>query len=222
MIADAGTDPNNNGIHPDQHALVFLPDNPNVWFEGSDGGLMRSDGTYTDFSSQCATRGLTGDKLTTCQRLLSAVPTKLTSLNAGLDTLQFQSFSVNPKKPHQELLGGTQDNGTFLYEGSSVQWGQTAGGDGGQSGFNAANPNIRFHTYYAPQVFRELPGHQYPGLGLGRRSALHATGGGLVVLRPHHLRPQPCQGRQHLRRTAGSLADHRQRRRAGGPGSSLQ
>jgi len=158
MIADAGTDPNNNGIHPDQHALVFLPDNPNVWFEGSDGGLMRSDGTYTDFSSQCATRGLTGDKLTTCQRLLSAVPTKLTSLNAGLDTLQFQSFSVNPKKPHQELLGGTQDNGTFLYEGSSVQWGQTAGGDGGQSGFNAANPNIRFHTYYAPQVFVNFRG----------------------------------------------------------------
>ena len=152
MIADAGTDPNNNGIHPDQHALVFLPDNPNVWFEGSDGGLMRSNGTYTDVSSQCAARGLTGDNLTACQRLLSAVPTQLTSLNNGLDTLQFQSFSINPKNPSKELLGGTQDNGTFLYEGSSVLWGQTIGGDGGQSGFNAANPDIRFHTYFAPQV----------------------------------------------------------------------
>src|SRR5438445_1082751 len=152
MIADAGTDPNNNGIHPDQHALVFLPDNPNVWSEGSDAGLMRSNGTYTDASSRCAARGLTGDNLTACQRLLSAVPTQLTSLNNGLDTLQFQSFSINPKNPSKELLGGPQDNGTFLYEGSSVLWGQTIGGDGGQSGFNAANPDIRFHTYFAPQV----------------------------------------------------------------------
>lgn len=152
MIADAGVDPNNNGIHPDQHAMVFKPDDPDVWFEGSDGGLMRSNGTYTDVSGQCAARGLTGDALTTCRRLLSAVPTTLTSINRGLDTLQFQSFSVNPMKPRQELLGGTQDNGTFLYEGSSVLWGQTIGGDGGQSGFNAANPDIRFHTYYAPQI----------------------------------------------------------------------
>ncbi len=148
MIADSGS----NGIHPDQHAMAFRPDNPDVWFEGSDGGLMRSDGTYTDVSSQCATRGLSPARTTTCQRLLSAVPTTLTSLNSGLNTLQFQSFSINPLTPTKELLGGTQDNGTFLYEGSKVLWNQTIGGDGGQSGFNAANPTIRFHTYFAPQI----------------------------------------------------------------------
>jgi hypothetical protein len=163
MIADAGTDPNNNGIHPDQHALVFLPDNPDVWFEGSDGGLMRSNGTYTDVSSKCAARGLTGDNLNACQRLLSAVPTTLTSLNAGLNTLQFQSFSINPKNPQGELLGGTQDNGTFLYEGSSVLWGQTIGGDGGQSGFNVSHPDIRFHTYFAPQIDVNFQGTETTG-----------------------------------------------------------
>jgi hypothetical protein len=153
LTRDASSSTTPNGIHPDQHALVFMPGNPEVWFEGSDGGLMRSSGMYTDISSQCAgRRGLSPDKTLLCQRLLSSVPTLLTSLNTGLDTLQFQSLSINPLKPTRELLGGTQDNGTFLYEGSSVLWPQTIFGDGGQSGFNAANPDIRFHTYFIQQV----------------------------------------------------------------------
>jgi hypothetical protein len=152
MTFDATSSTTPNSIHPDQHALVFVFSNPDVWFEGSDGGLMRSSGSYADISSQCASRGLTPTQTTTCQRLLSAVPTALTSLNSGLDTLQFQSLSINPKKPTQELLGGTQDNGTFRYTGSNVLWPQTIGGDGGQSGFNAKNPDIRFHTYFIQQI----------------------------------------------------------------------
>ena len=148
---DATSDTTPNSIHPDQHALVFHPANPNIWFEGSDGGLVRSSGAYADVSSQCAGRGLAADETTTCQRLLSSVPTVLTSLNSGLNTLQFQSLSFNPKNPTGELLGGTQDNGTFLYQGTST-WPQTIFGDGGQSGFNAKTPSTRFHTYYAPQV----------------------------------------------------------------------
>jgi hypothetical protein len=152
LTVDASSSTTPNSIHPDQHALVFVSSNPNIWFEGSDGGLMRSSGAYADVSSQCASRGLSATATTTCQRLLSSVPTLLTSLNTGLDTLQFQSLSINPKRPTQELLGGTQDNGTFLYEGSSVLWPQTIGGDGGQSGFNVKNPDTRFHTYFLPQV----------------------------------------------------------------------
>jgi hypothetical protein len=152
LTFDATSPSTPHGIHPDQHALVFMPGNPEVWWEGSDGGLMRSSGIYTDTSSQCSARGLNATETTTCQRLLSSIPTVLTSLNNGLDTLQFQSLSINPAKPTGELLGGTQDNGTFRYQGSSTYWPQTMDGDGGQSGFNAANPTIRFHTYYLPQV----------------------------------------------------------------------
>jgi hypothetical protein len=152
MTLDATSSTAPNSLHPDQHAMVFVASNPDIWFEGSDGGLMRSSGSYADVSSQCATRGLSPTATTTCQRLLSAVPTTLTSLNSGLDTLQFQSLSINPKKPTQELLGGTQDNGTFRYTGSGVLWPQTIGGDGGQSGFNVKNPDIRFHTYFIQQV----------------------------------------------------------------------
>lgn len=149
MTWDATSATTPNGIHPDQHALVFLPGNPNVWFEGSDGGLVRSSGVYVDASSQCASRSMGPASHTTCGRLLSAIPTRLFSLNSGLSTLQFQHLSANPQNPTGELQGGTQDNGTWLYTGSRKVWNQTIYGDGGLSGYNAANPNIRFNTFFS-------------------------------------------------------------------------
>jgi len=145
-------------IHPDQHALVFAPSNPDLWFEGSDGGLIRSSGHYTSISNTCANRGLTGNALTTCQRLLSAVPTHNISVNSGLVTLQFQNLSINPKNPLGELQGGTQDNGTFQFEGTAKVWYESVGGDGGLSGFDAKNPSNRFHTYFGPQIDVNLAG----------------------------------------------------------------
>jgi len=151
MTFDATSPTTPNGIHPDQHALVFLPGNPNVWFEGSDGGLVRSSGAYVDASSQCDHRGLlpTGNSIKTCRLLLSAIPTQLFSLNSGLNTLQFQHLAANPQNPTGELQGGTQDNGTWLYTGSRKVWNQTIYGDGGLSGYNAANPTIRFNTFFS-------------------------------------------------------------------------
>ncbi len=149
---DASSDTAPNGIHPDQHAMAFVPGHPETWFEGSDGGLMRASGAYSSISHQCDGRRLSPARLLTCKRLLSSVPTLLTSLNFGLNTLQFQSLSINPAQPRKQLLGGTQDNGTFLFTGSRVTWNQVIFGDGGQSGFNAATPSTSFHTYFSSQV----------------------------------------------------------------------
>jgi hypothetical protein len=134
-----------NGIHPDQHALVVNPSNPGQFFDGSDGGLMRSTGSFADISSQCTARGLTGADLTFCQGLLSRVPSHLYSMNNGLSTLQFQSVSVAADDP-KHLQGGTQDNGTFESTGSTT-WPQIIYGDGGQSGFMATNSSLRFNTF---------------------------------------------------------------------------
>jgi hypothetical protein len=135
-----------NGIHPDQHALVVNPSNPTQFFEGSDGGLMLSSGSFANTSSQCAARGLSGSDLALCQQLLSRIPTQLSSLNAGLSTLQFQSLSVAADNP-KHLQGGTQDNGTFETYGSTTNWPQIIYGDGGQSGFSATNSALRFNTF---------------------------------------------------------------------------
>jgi len=134
-----------NGMHPDSHAIVEAPGTDAAIF-GSDGGLVRSSGVFSDISSQCSGRGLNMTDLATCQQLLSAVPSFLYNLNAGLSTLQFQSVSYNALDPLHSVQGGTQDNGTLLYTGSTT-WNQEIYGDGGQSGFNVSNPSLRFNSF---------------------------------------------------------------------------
>ena len=149
MTNDSQTPP--VGLHPDQHAVAFVPGNPNMAFMSSDGGLIRNDGTFVNASAQCAARGISGADLTDCQSWLSAIPTTLYSMNAGLADLQFQSVAVNPQAPKQDIIGGTQDNGTWAYTAKGTpQWFESVGGDGGQSLIDVGNPNVRMHTYYGP------------------------------------------------------------------------
>jgi hypothetical protein len=135
-----------NGQHPDSHAIVEIPGTDAAIF-GTDGGLMRSNGKFSDVSSQCSSRSLGGADLALCQQLLSAVPDRLFELNKSLATLQFQSLSVAPDDP-KHVQGGTQDNGTFETHGSAVVWPQIVYGDGGQSGFNVSNPALRFNSFF--------------------------------------------------------------------------
>jgi len=53
MTKDATDNFYPNGLHPDHHALVVNPDNPFQFFNGSDGGVMGSNGKFTDGSSSC-------------------------------------------------------------------------------------------------------------------------------------------------------------------------
>jgi hypothetical protein len=180
-------------IHPDQHAFVFAPGNPDLWFEGSDGGLIRSSGAYTSISDTCAHRGLTGDFLTTCQRLLSAVPTQNYSLNTGLVTLQFQNLSINPNKPLSELQGGTQDNGTFQFEANRSIWYESVGGDGGLSGFDAHHPHTRFHTYFSNSTDVNYAGGD-PFHWLYVSDPLNASGENVRFYMPIIADPRPDKG----------------------------
>ena len=144
MTRDQGDD---GWLHPDQHALVTVPGKPLQWIAGDDGGVLRSNGQYVDGSGKCASYGATGANLAYCQSLLSRIPDQSVPLNKGLPTLQFQSLSVDPQHPQNGLMGGTQDNGTFEFKGSSEVWPQIIYGDGGQSGWNAADSNLRFNTF---------------------------------------------------------------------------
>ena len=86
----------------------------------------------------------------TASGLLSGIPTAITPLNDGLNTIQFQSLSFNPANPTGQLLGGTQDNGTFSYTGSTT-WFESVGGDGGQSGFDAGTARSATTTTTTPR-----------------------------------------------------------------------
>src|SRR5207237_5715864 len=100
--------------HPDQHAIVVNPSNPTQIFEGSDGGVTRTNGTFADISSRCNSNErplLSADSLNNCKRLLSRVPNRVTHTDRNLDTLQFVGVAINPSNP-AEVQGGTQDTGT--------------------------------------------------------------------------------------------------------------
>ena len=79
-------------IHVDQHAFVFLPGNANTVFSGNDGGIFKSTDGGTTW----------------------------TSLNTNIAITQFYSgLSLHPTSA-ATALGGTQDNHTLLYTGSTV------------------------------------------------------------------------------------------------------
>jgi hypothetical protein len=141
-----------NNIHPDQHAIVVNPSNPTQIFEGSDGGVIRTDGTFGDLSARCNSdeRPLLGAaSLANCKRMLSKVPNQITHIDRNLDTLQFINVSINPSNP-REIQGGTQDNGTWSNNdpvGDQNDWPQNIYGDGGNSGYDATNPTWRFNEF---------------------------------------------------------------------------
>jgi len=141
-----------DNIHPDQHAIVINPSNPTQIFEGSDGGVIRTDGTFGDLSSRCNSgeRPLLGAaSLANCKRLLSKVPNLITHTDLNLDTLQFINVAINPSNPC-EVMGGTQDNGTWSNndpECDQNNWPQNIYGDGGNAGYDYTNPTWRFNEF---------------------------------------------------------------------------
>src|SRR5437868_2824451 len=156
MTADATGTGNTPGValHPDQHALATAPGMPNTLFIANDGGLWRVNGDtagFFDMSGQCASRGLaSANDLLDCQAWLKKVPATITSMNTGLGTLQYQSLSVNVHTAN-DIMGGTQDNGTHASNPTGFSpnnWFVTVFGDGGQSGVNVGNPEIRMHTFF--------------------------------------------------------------------------
>jgi hypothetical protein len=63
--------------------------------------------------------------------------------------LQFINVAINPSNP-AEVLGGTQDNGTWSNNnpvGDRNNWPQNIYGDGGNSGYDGANPTWRFNQF---------------------------------------------------------------------------
>jgi hypothetical protein len=155
---DNGCENAPNGIHPDQHVIAINPGNPTQIFEGSDGGLIRTAGTFADVSSQCdsAFRAFGGPMLpndpggyASCKQLLSRVPTLLEHVDTNLSsTLQFISVAINPASTC-EVMGGTQDNGTWsnLNGCDNNTWPQIVYGDGGNAVYDATNPTWRANEF---------------------------------------------------------------------------
>jgi hypothetical protein len=147
-----------DGIHPDQHAIVINPGYPTQVFEGSDGGVIRTSGTFADTSSQCDDVGrngttaagtvVGGDNIA-CKRLLSRVPVELDHINRTLSsTLQFINVAINPADSC-EVMGGTQDNGTWSNTNNCKRdtFNQVIYGDGGNAVYDGTEPTWRANEF---------------------------------------------------------------------------
>ncbi|MCP4711448.1 MAG: T9SS type A sorting domain-containing protein, partial [Planctomycetes bacterium] len=91
--------------HPDQHALVFLPSDPDVMFSGHDGGIS-----------------FTADNL--------AEEVQWEFRNSGYVTTQFYTIAIDYASDSQIVSGGLQDRGNWFHDGSSTIWPEVSGGDG--------------------------------------------------------------------------------------------
>lgn len=94
--------------HPDQHEVLFFPDDTLKVLTASDGGLHTMD-TPTKTGRQWK------------------------SLNNGYTTTQFYTIAIDPSGTYPDLImGGTQDNGTLesLALSSTNPWAEVFGGDG--------------------------------------------------------------------------------------------
>ncbi|WP_282079777.1 T9SS type A sorting domain-containing protein [Aquimarina algiphila] len=116
----AGYSPRNNvdtypDQHPDQHALIFYPSNPNKVLTGSDGGVA-----------------VTEDITTTTSQF---EPVDWISLNQGYLTTQPYHVSFDPDANSDDLLAGFQDNSTWYTNSTdpTASWVDLFGGDGSYS-----------------------------------------------------------------------------------------
>ena len=94
--------------HPDQHVLLFHPDNPDILVNANDGGVYQ-----------------------TVDNLADSV--QWISLNNGYLTTQFYAVAIEPGETTSDIIiGGMQDNNTW-YTNNTVAdsaWVRLSGGDG--------------------------------------------------------------------------------------------
>ena len=115
-------------IHPDQQSFDFVPGTAASAYIGNDGGVWKSTNIDTG----------TGNST-------------WTNLNGGTLTLaQFYYGAAGPSDTSRLALGGTQDNGTVQFTGSTY-WNLTFGGDGGTV---AIAPNGT--TWWAERPFASI------------------------------------------------------------------
>jgi hypothetical protein len=103
-------------IHPDQHSIAFEPGAPDTVYAGCDGGLFRSPD-----------RGITW-----------------VSCNNGLVISEFE-YLAQDWGSSRWLIGGTQDNGTNRWTGSS-SWEHVDDADGGDVCVIRQNPSTVVHS----------------------------------------------------------------------------
>ena len=100
--------------HPDQHDVVYDPNDTSKFYAANDGGVFH--GSYTG----------------------GAPLTDWTKVSTGLTVTQFYDIHVSKASPTM-FGGGTQDNGSMISTGG-LSWRNVYGADGGYAAFHPTDP----------------------------------------------------------------------------------
>lgn len=146
--------------HPDQHGLVFAPNNTSVLYSSHDGGIS--------VTSNCL-----------------GSPVSWTSLDNGFQTTQFYSLAIDHGTPGSAaIIGGMQDNGTWGVgsTAASALWSEVFGGDGGFCHINDGQ-TIYIFSYVNGATYRRQ-------LSSGAAVRIDPTGGaGYLFINPFAVDP---------------------------------
>lgn len=121
--------------HPDMHAVLFYPSNPNKVLNGNDGGVFVTDDITASSSFE--------------------EPVDWVSLNNGYITTQPYAVSFDPESESDDILAGFQDNGTWYTDQTDTNafWEEQFGGDGSYNAF-ADNGRTQYVSSQRGNVFR--------------------------------------------------------------------
>ena len=111
-------------IHADQHAIVYKPGSSTNILFGTDGGVF-----YTTTGN--ATNPIYIQK------------------NKSYNTLQFYSGAIHPGAGQNKFMGGLQDNGSLLYQGTPLSiYSMISGGDGAYCFWDKETPLVYITSLY--------------------------------------------------------------------------
>ena len=76
----------------------------------------------------------------------------------GIANVEFYDLAVATERP-ELAIGGTQDNGTPIFDGSALEWGKISGGDGGTVAIDPSNAQVMYvMDQYATSIARSDDG----------------------------------------------------------------
>ncbi len=115
-----------NYVHADQHVIAYQPGSSSKILFGCDGGVF-----YTQNGNAAVSFVVFEEK------------------NKSYNTLQFYTGAIHPGADQNQFLGGLQDNGTILYQGTPLTINNMpTGGDGAYCFWDKDEPELYLTSIY--------------------------------------------------------------------------
>ncbi|MCC6841608.1 MAG: T9SS type A sorting domain-containing protein [Saprospiraceae bacterium] len=126
-IKIGGPEGDSSYVHADIHDIIRHPNNPDVVYLATDGGVFRTLNNGVSFEG----------------------------CNGLLQTVQFYQSCSNSSQDSNFFIGGLQDNATAVYEGKP-EWRRVIGGDGGFTCIDPTNDQKVYGSIYWLAAFRSI------------------------------------------------------------------